>query len=157
MLRATSLVRASRWQATDAVACVTLPFNERHRRRILMSDDQGRAFLLDLAETARLEDGDGLVLETGGVVLVRAAQEDVLDIVCRGADGAARIAWHLGNRHTPVQVLANGALRIAYDHVLRHMAESLGALTERRQAPFAPEGGAYADGFNHGHGHGHHH
>jgi urease accessory protein len=138
----------------DAVAQVTLPFNERHRRRFRMADDQGRAFLLDLAETSRLEDGDGLVLESGGVILVRAANEDVLDIACDDSATLARIAWHLGNRHTPVQVLGSQGLRIAYDHVLEHMVQTLGAQTRRHGAPFTPENGAYAEV---GHSHGHHH
>ena len=77
------------------------------------------------------------------------------------AAATARIAWHLGNRHTPVQVLGNGALRIAYDHVLAHMVEHLGARTQRRTAPFAPQPGAYAESghesHSHDHAHGHPH
>ena len=156
MLRAISLLRASRWREADAVARVTLPFSERYRRRIRLTDDDGRDFLLDLAETARIEDGDGLVLESGDIIVVRAAAEDVLDILADDAAEMARIAWHLGNRHTPVQVLGSGALRIAYDHVLQHMTESLGARAQRRQAPFAPEGGAYLES-THSHAHVHRH
>ncbi len=168
MLKATSLVRAHAWSERDASARVTLTFDDRYRRRIRMTDDRGRDFLLDLAETTRIEDGDGLVLESGETIVVRAADEDVLDIICHDAAETARVAWHLGNRHTPVQVLGSGALRIAYDHVLAHMVEHLGAHTQRRQAPFAPEPGAYTDGghgqshsqlHSHGesNGHGHHH
>jgi urease accessory protein len=158
MLRATTVVRARRWQEANAVGRVTLPFDERHRRRIRMTDDQGRDFLLDLVDATRIEDGDGLVLETGDIVLVRAAAEDVLDIRGSDAIATARIAWHLGNRHTPVQMLASGALRIAYEHVLDHMARQMGAHTLRSQAPFAPEGGAYSEiASTHGGDHGHHH
>ena len=152
MRRATSIVRAKDWAGWAASARVTLSFDDRYRRRIRMTDNKGQDFLLDLAETTRIEDGDGLVLDTGEKILVRAANEDVLDIVCQDAAETARVAWHLGNRHTPVQVLGSGALRIAYDHVLAHMVERLGARTQRRQAPFAPEPGAYAEsGSTHDH------
>ena len=168
MLKATSVVRAHAWSERDAAARVILTFDDRYRRRIRMTDDRGRDFLLDLAETTRIEDGDGLVLESGETIVVRAAAEDVLDIVCHDAAESARVAWHLGNRHTPLQVLGSGALRIAYDHVLAHMIEHLGAHTQRRQAPFAPEPGAYVDNghgqsdshlhsHGEGNGHGHHH
>lgn len=117
-----------------------------------MAADNGEAFLLDLAEATHLEDGAGLKLEDGEVILVKAAEEDVLDILCPTPAETARVSWHIGNRHTPVQVLDDGALRISYDHVLEHMVERLGAKTTRRQATFSPEQGAYAGG---GHGHEH--
>ena len=158
MRRATSLIRAQDWSERTASARVTLTFDDRYRRRIRMTDDRGEDFLLDLAETTRIEDGDGLVLNTGETIVVRAADEDVIDVVCHDAAETARVAWHLGNRHTPVQILGSGALRIAYDHVLAHMVEHLGAHTQRRHAPFAPEPGAYAEnGHGHSHSHGHLH
>ena len=86
----------------------------------------------------------GLTLADGGAVLVRAAPEPVVDIRCESAAHAAKVAWHIGNRHAPLQVLADGGLRIQDDHVLAGMAEGLGAATRRRQAPFSPEPGAYA-------------
>jgi urease accessory protein len=152
MRKATSVLRAKDRIGQIAVAGITLAFDDRYRRRIRMTDDNGEDFLLDLAETTRIEDGDGLLLNTGEIILVRAAEEDVLDIICHDAAQAARVAWHLGNRHTPVQVLGSGALRISYDHVLADMVERLGAHAQRRQAPFAPEPGAYAES---GHDHGH--
>ncbi|MAF48545.1 MAG: Urease accessory protein UreE [Rhodospirillaceae bacterium] len=149
MRHVTGVKPAGEWMAGDA-ATVTLAFDDRHRRRIKLTDDAGAEFLLDLAEAVRLEDGDGLVLDTGGIIAVCAAEEDVLDITCDNASEIARVAWHIGNRHTPVQVLPEGTLRIAYDHVLEAMIIGLGAAFERRQAPFSPEPGAYAEG---GHGH----
>jgi urease accessory protein len=158
MRRATIVLRARDCTGQTAVARITLAFDDRYRRRIRMTDDNGEDFLLDLAETTRIEDGDGLLLDTGEIIIVRAADEDVLDIVCHDAAEAARVAWHLGNRHTPVQVLGTGALRIVYDHVLEHMVERLGAHAQRRRAPFAPEPGAYAaGGHNHSHEHSHGH
>ncbi|MBT4116001.1 MAG: Urease accessory protein UreE [Rhodospirillaceae bacterium] len=145
MRRVTAVKQASEWRGEEASASVTLAFDDRHRRRIKLTDDDGGDFLLDLAEAARLEDGDGLVLESGSIIAVAAADEDVLDITCANAAEAARIAWHIGNRHTPVQVLADGGLRIAYDHVLEAMIKGLGGRPERNRAAFAPEPGAYAE------------
>jgi urease accessory protein len=67
---------------------------------------------------------------------------------------AARLAWHIGNRHTPVQVLAGGGLRLSDDPVVADMLEGLGATVRRCRAPFSPETGAYAGrGSAHQHGH----
>lgn len=145
MRRATAVRTAGEWQSAEASATVTLAFDDRYRRRIKFTDDTGEDFLLDLKETTRLEDGDGLVLEVGGIIAVRAATEDVLDIICAGPAEAARIAWHIGNRHTPVQVLEDGGLRIAYDHVLEEMITGLGGDCRRTRLPFAPEPGAYTE------------
>ena len=152
MRRATAHVLAGGWSEDEVTATVTLGFNDRHRRRIRLSDDAGEPFLLDLPKAARLEEGDALAIEEGGIIRVRAAEEDVLDIECAGPAETARVAWHIGNRHIPVQVLGDGGLRIADDHVLAKMLEGLGATVSRRRAPFSPESGAYAEDV-----HGHHH
>ena len=148
MRRAVAVTRSGSWTG-EAAGSVTLPFEDRHRRRIRMTDDSGEQFLLDLADAVRLADGDALVLEGGGVIVVRAALERVADLHCDDASDALRLAWHIGNRHAPVQVLADGALRIAQDHVLVAMAKGLGAEVLERIAPFQPEGGAYASGHGH--------
>lgn len=150
MRRATQIIPADEASKSDAQQSVTLAFDDRHRRRIRLTDDGGEDFLLDLSEATRISDGDCLVIEGGGILRVRAAAEDVADIRCDCAKETARIAWHLGNRHTQIQVLDDGGLRIRYDHVLVEMAEGLGASVERKQAPFEPVAGAYAGG---GHGH----
>jgi urease accessory protein len=87
---------------------------------------------------------------------VRAADEKVCDIACPTPEALVRIAWHLGNRHLPVQVI-DGGLRIRDDHVIVAMLEGMAAVVKRRRAPFDPEGGAYARGHAHAPGHGHHH
>lgn len=162
MRRAISVMPSGSWNG-GVSATVTLAFDERHRRRIRMIDDAGEPFLLDLPDAVQLADGDGLALEGGGVIAVKAAPEPVAEIRCRDAETAARIAWHIGNRHTPLQVLAEGRLRIRDDHVLVAMVEGLGATVARLSAPFEPEGGAYANaasqgtGHRHGHNHNHHH
>jgi len=154
MRRATAVMSAGSWPADAAVGEVTLAFDQRHRRRIRMTDDAGAPFLLDLARAVVLANGDGLALDGDGFIRVRAAAEPVADVRAATAAETARLAWHIGNRHTPVQVLADGTLRIRDDHVLAAMLEGLGAFVTRRLAPFAPESGAYAgDGQGHDHGH----
>src|SRR5262249_9636391 len=103
-----------------------------------------------------LREGDGLVLEDGGIVAVHAKPEAVCEVRCASAEELARIAWHLGNRHLPVEVLA-AALRIRDDHVIVAMLEGLGAAVTRTHAPFTPEGGAYDQGPGQGHAHAHTH
>jgi len=138
-------------------ATVTLNFEDRFRRRVRLKDDVGEPFLLDLPHATRFEDGDGLELDNGDIISVCAAEEDVLDISGKNQPHTTRLAWHIGNRHTPVEVLANGHLRIQYDHVLVRMLEGLGATISRLKAPFVPEPGAYTSTFkeNPSHEHGH--
>jgi urease accessory protein len=142
--RATSLAAAG-----TAAATVTLAYDDRHRRRLRLTTDCGRTFLLDLAEARVLRDGDLLALDDGSLVQVRAAPEAVLDVTASDPVAMARIAWHLGNRHTPTQILP-GQLRIRADHVLEHLlADHLGATVAATTAPFDPEGGAYGHGHEH--------
>ena len=151
MRRATSIVGSGNLPGDNVLGTVTLCFEDRFRRRKKMTDDSGMDFLLDLADAVQLEEGDALLLEDGSVIEVKAAEEEVLDIYCNNKAQTARIAWHIGNRHTPVQVLKDGNLRIIYDHVLRQMVERLGARTEKKYAPFSPEQGAYAGVRSHDH------
>lgn len=119
--------------------------------------DCGTAFLLDLDRAALLREGDGLQFEDGSWVEVLAAAEDIVDVHGDTAQATARLAWHLGNRHLPVQILDDGGIRFRYDHVIEAMVQGLGGSTVRRQAPFTPEGGAYQGGGHHHHGAGHRH
>ena len=105
-------------------------------------------FLLDLPRVQHLADGDGLELDDGGYVRVCAAPERVLEIEADGPAELLRLAWHLGNRHLPVQAL-EGRLRIRDDHVIAEMVEGLGGRITRLSAPFDPETGAYAGGTGH--------
>lgn len=153
--RATHVAPAGQWPLRAAIASVTLAFNERHRRRLHMTDDAGEPFLLDLARPAVLADGDGLVLESGGVIRVRAALESVADISAPTPQEKVRLAWHVGNRHTPIEVLSNGNIRVRDDPVLVDMLIRLGACVVRRNAAFSPETGAYAVQDSHESGHQH--
>ncbi|MEM7695118.1 MAG: urease accessory protein UreE [Pseudomonadota bacterium] len=148
MIRATHRVTTR-----PADATVHLDYDRRHRRRMALTTDAGEPVLLDLAEATRLLDGDCLAMDDGRTLGVRAEPEPVIDIVPAHAADLTRLAWHLGNRHTPTEILAD-RLRIRPDHVLEAMAERLGAQLVRQTAPFNPEAGAYADG---GSARGHHH
>lgn len=150
--RATSVLPAGRWPANAEVGSVTLCWDDRHRRRVLLSQDGERGeFLLDLKQPARLIDGDGLALEDGGVVRVIAASEPLLEIRAKSC-GLALLAYHLGNRHLPVQVL-DGLLLIRQDHVIEEMVIGLGAACAKVERPFSPEPGAYGCSPGHDHGH----
>ena len=161
MLRATEIVPAGHWTPRDTV---TLAFEDRFRRRIRLVGDKGFEFLLDLAEATVLRDGDGLRLEDGGMIAVRAADEDLIEIT---GGNLGRIAWHIGNRHLPAEI-DGGRILIRDDHVIVDMLLGLGAQVKRVRAPFNPEGGAYgqhnhdphhphAHGHGHGRAHPHHH
>jgi urease accessory protein len=143
MRRAIEVAPKGAWPTRRRIGHATLPFDYRHRRRITLTADDGRDFLLDLPEARIVHDGDGLVLEDGGVIEVRAGDEEVIDVACEDPVQLARIAWHLGNRHLAVEITATG-LRLRDDHVIAGMLEGLGARVTRRRAPFTPEAGAYA-------------
>jgi len=153
MRRAISVHNKGRWPDEAAVDAVTLPYVDRHRRRIRLVADSGTPFLLDLARAQHLTDGDGLELDNGTYIRVRAAPEPVIEIVADTPLGLLRIAWHIGNRHLPVQVLED-RLRIRADHVIAEMVQGLGGQINRLDAPFDPEIGAYA-GATPGHDHSH--
>jgi urease accessory protein len=149
MMRAVEVKPQHRWTETPADT-VVLDFDDRHRRRMTMTGTRGLAFLLDLEQAVALRGGDALVLEDGRLVEVVAAPEPLIEI--KGADPhhLIRLAWHLGNRHLPTQVMPK-ALRIRRDHVIETMVRRLGARVVEIEAPFDPEGGAYAGGHDHGH------
>jgi urease accessory protein len=143
MIRATKVKPQHRWSEPPADTIV-LDFDDRHRRRMAMTGTRGLEFLLDLEKATVLRGGDALALEDGRLVEVVAAAEPLLEI--RGADPQhlVRVGWHLGNRHLPTQIMAR-ALRIRRDHVIEEMVKGLGARVIEIEAPFDPEGGAYAD------------
>ncbi|MGY4367638.1 urease accessory protein [Bradyrhizobium sp. LB1.3] len=150
MIRATQVKGLHRF--TEAPAdTVVLDFDDRHRRRMAMTGTRGLAFLLDLENAVALRGGDALVLEDGRLVEVVAAPEPLLEIRGQDPHHLIRVGWHLGNRHLPTQIMAKG-LRIRRDHVIEAMVKGLGARVIEIEAPFDPEGGAYADA---GHAHGH--
>jgi urease accessory protein len=155
MIRATKVLGQHRWSLPPADTIV-LDFDDRHRRRMAMTGTRGLEFLLDLENAVALRGGDALVLDDGRLIEVIAAPEPLVEI--RGVDPhhLVRVAWHLGNRHLPTQITGKG-LRIRRDHVIEAMVQGLGARIIEIEAPFDPEGGAYADaGHAAEHAHDHH-
>jgi len=149
MIRATKVLGQHRWKEA-AADTVVLDFDDRHRRRMAMTGTRGLEFLLDLENAVALRGGDALVLEDGRLVEVVAAPEPLLEIKGSDPHHLIRVAWHLGNRHLPTQIMPKG-LRIRRDHVIEAMVKGLGARVVEIEAPFDPEGGAYAGGHDHGH------
>lgn len=127
---------------------VLLDYEGRLLRRKRLVSDAGD-FMVDLAEVTSLEDGDAFDLSDGRRIRVRAAPEPVL--VIRG--DLPRLAWHIGNRHTPCRIEPD-RLVIREDHVIEAMLRQLGAAIEAAELPFSPEGGAYGHGRTFGHDHG---
>jgi urease accessory protein len=144
--RASQVLRAGTWRVADAIDRVVLHADERYRRRIVMTGERGGKFLLDLPEVTVLRGGDGLLLDDGAIVAVIARPEPLVEIAVEGAAERtaviARLVWHLGNRHTEVEIVGD-KLRMRRDHVLEEMLIGLGAVLTPIEAPFEPERGAY--------------
>ncbi len=145
MRRLVMVAKAGDWPDEEDVDSVTLGFDDRHRRRLRLTTDAGESVLLDLTKPQPLDDGDGLAFENGeGWIRIKAAPEEVLEVKGQDVPHMIRLAWNLGNRHLPIQILDEGHLRIRYDHVIEEMLTRLGATLDRVQAPFVPESGAMA-------------
>lgn len=151
-LFAREILPAGAWNTAAAADRVTLDYEGRHRRRYRYRADGGLPFVLDLAQTTLLHDGDGLRLEDGRIVLVQAAPEELVAVTAGDADALVKLAWHIGNRHLPAQISAARIL-IRDDAVIVDMLRGLGARVEKVVAPFTPERGAYShEGGAHPHG-----
>jgi urease accessory protein len=142
--RGTEIKPAGVWNAVEAIDCVVLDADDRQRRRIVLTGEKGTTFLLDLENPATLRDGDGLVLDDGSIVAVRGIAEELTEIAASSAFDLVRFAWHIGNRHTALQV-TDQKLRIRRDHVLEAMLRQIGAVLTPVDAPFDPEAGARSD------------
>jgi len=145
MLPARQVLRRSAADATDRII---LTYDERFLRRKRLTCDSGASVMVDLPETVSLDDGDALLTDDGRKLAIVAAEEPV--VVVKG--NLPRLAWHIGNRHTPCEVTA-AHLVIRRDHVLEAMLRGLGADLTLTFAPFRPEGGAYGHGRTLGHSH----
>jgi urease accessory protein len=151
--RGWAICRAGSWNPAMAADRVLLDSGDRHRRRIVLQGGK-EPFLLDLDEPVALRSGDGIVLDDGSIVMIASKPEPLAEIVPRSPLALVQLAWHLGNRHTDVQI-AGDRLRIRRDHVLEQMVAGLGAKVTMTEAPFDPVPGA-PQSHAHDH-HAHHH
>ena len=126
----------------DIKGQLRLPFELRQRSRLRTRLVSGEEVALVLPRGEVLRGGDLVAASDGRVIEVLGAPEKLLHITCTGPTDLARAAYHLGNRHVPVQV-GEGFLRIAADRVLGGMLRRMGAQVEELEAPFEPEAGAY--------------
>jgi urease accessory protein len=137
------------------VDSVVISSNQRRVQSAHLTGVKGTVIGIMLPEPVLLRNGDLLELDDGSFVDVVAEPEPLIEIRGNDVTHLARLAWHLGDRHVPVQVLAN-RLRMGRDENLEALLKSLGARLTEIEAPFDPEGGAYATQAAH-HAHDHHH
>jgi urease accessory protein len=137
MKRAYVVKPVGAWPTSSAIDRVMLSADDRQRRRRMLTTEHGTEFLLDLPRPTTLCPGDGLVLDDGTVVAVAGEPEALSEIIPAAPSDLVRIAWHLGNRHASIQILAD-RLRIRCDHVLEEMVGSFGASVKSVNAPFDP-------------------
>ena len=140
------ILRKGEWKT--AVDHVVLDYDARLIRRKRLETAGGASFMVDLPETVSLNEGDAFQLIDGRVIEVRAAIEPVAVIT----GDLPRLAWHIGNRHTPCEITPSH-LTIRRDPVIESMLLGLGAQISLQIAPFRPEGGAYGFGRTFGHAH----
>ena len=133
---------AGHWPKEKAVGTLTLDFDARHRRRIRLTSNHGEDVLLDLPKTVAMADGDGLQLDNGEWLTIKAAYEALIEVRHADRTQLVRLGWHLGNRHLPTEIREDSLL-IRPDHVIEDMLIGFGAKLLQIQAPFQPEGGAY--------------
>ena len=138
MRRVSDIKPSGQWLVASAIDRVVLDADDRQRRRAVLKGEGGAEFLLDFASPVTLRDGDGLVLDDGSIVRVAGQAESLVEIATKRAPDIVRIAWHIGNRHTDMQVIGE-KLRIRRDHVLEDMLKGLGASVVPLDGPFDPE------------------
>jgi urease accessory protein len=158
MPRATRVLSASERRDAAVIDTLILPYAQRQAPKGFVFGVKGTCVELDFAEPVRLHTDDALVLEEGGLVEVVAEPEPLLEARAADLAGLARLAWHLGDRHVPVQMLER-RLRLKRDPAIEALLKGLGAKLVEIEAPFEPEGGAYASpaGGHEHHHHDHHH
>ncbi len=132
---------------------LSLTYEGRFLRRKVLTTVSGAQVLIDLPKTTSLDHGGVVITTEGAEIAVAAAPEALLQVT---GEKLHRLAWHIGNRHTPCQI-EDTRLLIQPDKVIREMLGLLGATVVEVTEPFTPEGGAYGHGRTHGHDHSHSH
>jgi len=159
MPRATRILRAAERPDTSVIDTLILPQAQRQAQKGFLFGIKGTCVEIDFAEPVRLRTDDALVLDDGGLIEIVAEPEPLIEARAADLPALARLAWHLGDRHVPVQVLER-RLRLKPDPAIETLLQSLGAKLVAIDAPFEPEGGAYdavAGDHGHHHRHDHHH
>jgi len=166
MTRILEILPAGSWLEADASGIFAADYEGRHRRRMMLTLASGEKIRLELEHARLLRGGDGLRLEDGRTILVRALPEDLMEVTAHGTLQLLQLAWHLGNRHLPAAI-GEHAILVRRDHVIADMIGGLGGHVRDVEAPFDPESGAYAGrsgghaggghAHDHSHGHEHHH
>ena len=161
MPRAPSVLRVAERRDGPVVDTLILPHAQRQAQKGFLFGVKGTCVELDFPEMVRLRTDDALLLDTGGLVEVVAEPEPLIEVRAADLPALARLAWHLGARHVPVQIMER-KLRLKRDESIEALLQSLGAKVAAIEAPFEPEGGASAvsadrPDHHHHHGHDHHH
>ena len=140
------LIKSPQIKVSDQLV---LPFDLRQRSRLRVTLNSGLEAALLLDRGTILRGGDLLETDDGRVVEILAAPQAVTDVTAKTPQALMCAAYHLGNRHVPLEV-GDGWLRLEQDHVLNEMLIGLGMTTINQEAPFEPEAGAYGGGHRHG-------
>ena len=156
MPRAIRVVAAAERGDRAVADTVLLDYVQRGAQTLSLAGVTGGPYDIDLPAPARLRTDDLLELDDGRLLEVVAAAEPLLEARAADLTELTRLAWQLGDRHVPVQILTN-RLRVRREPALETLLAALGAKTTAIEAPFEPEGGAYASAHAYGHGHHDHH
>ena len=157
MARVVKIVAAAAGDSRPIIDSVILTPEQRRAPHGGVTGVKGTRVEFDLAEPVALRMGDLLLLDDGNLVEVLAEPEPLIEARAKDLTALARLAWHLGDRHVPVQLFSN-RLRVRRDAAIEALLTRLGAKIVAIEAPFDPEGGAYiASAHTHRHGHDHHH
>jgi urease accessory protein len=156
-MRVARLLAAGEAHPGPVVGTLILTLEQRQAARGTLAAVNGIS--VEFTQPLRLRADDRLLLDDGTLVEVVAEPESLVEVRAGDLAALARLAWHLGDRHIPVQIFAN-RLRLRRDGVVEALLAKLGGKLTAIEAPFEPEGGAYDSAHmhdEHSHEHGHDH